>query len=184
MVGSGLRSSGSIGGGPGAGRETLQNRLHVIIVLLCAWLVLTSPWVAMLRRIPDGAGFFDYAHVVLGVLCLLIALPYAYACTRAGRWRTCFPWLAGEVRPLVRDVTGLFRGRLPVAEGGGLYAVIEGLLLAALLVVAVSGAGWLLTQGTGAALDWRGMHVVGARVLIGLAVAHVVAVATHVLDLA
>ena len=183
VVDSGPGSSGSIGGGPDAGCEARQNRLHVVIVLLCAWLCFTSPWVAMLRRIPDSAGFFDYAHVVLGVLCLLLALPYAHACTRLGRWRTFFPWLAGEARPLARDLTGLCRGRLPVAEGGGLHAVIEGLLLAALLVVAISGAGWLLAQGTAASLDWRGVHVVGARVLIGLVLTHVVAVATHLFEL-
>ncbi|HWJ06373.1 MAG TPA: cytochrome b/b6 domain-containing protein [Steroidobacteraceae bacterium] len=166
------------------GRETIQNRLHVTLALLCAWLILTSPWIAMLRRMPSSAGFLDYAHVVVGALALTLALPYAFACMRGGRWRNHFPWVVGDVRPLARDVAGLLRGRLPSAEGGGLFAVIEGLLLAALLLVAITGAGWWFTQGSGDALVWREAHVVGARVLIGLTVAHVVAVATHLFELA
>lgn len=166
------------------GREATQNRLHVALALLCAWLILTSPWIAMLRRMPGGAGFLDYAHVVVGALTLTLALPYALACLRGGRWRNHFPWLVGDVRPVARDVGGLLRGRLPSAEGGGLFAVIEGLLLAALLLVALTGAGWWFMQGSDAALAWREVHIVGARVLVGLIVAHVVAVATHLFELA
>jgi Prokaryotic cytochrome b561. len=166
------------------GREATQNRLHVALVLLCAWLILSSPWIAMLRRMPSSAGFLDYAHVVVGALALMLALPYAMACMRGGRWRNLFPWLVGDVRPLARDVAGLLRGRLPSAEGGGLFAVIEGLLLATLLFVAITGAGWWFVQGSSDALAWREVHIVGARVLIGLIVAHVVAVATHLFELA
>ncbi len=170
--------------GTSAGREALQNRLHATLVVFCAWLILTSPWVSMLRRIPAGADFFDYAHVVVGLLGLVVAVIYAHACLRQGRWRSHFPWVAGEVRPLAHDLAGLVHGRLPAAEGGGLFAVIEGLLLATLLLVAVTGAAWLVAGGSDVALDWRFAHVVGARVLIGLFVAHVLAVATHLLELA
>lgn len=167
-----------------AGRETLQNRLHLLAVLLCAWLILTSPWVSMLRRLPRGAGFLDYAHVALGLAGLAVALAYTWACVRGARWRLYFPWLAGDLRPAARDVLGLLRGRLPSAEGGGLFAVIEGLLLLVLLLVAATGAAWLLLQGSPEALACRAIHVVAARVLIGLIVAHVLAVATHLLELA
>lgn len=167
-----------------ARRESLQNRLHVAVALACAWLVLTSPWVSLLRRMPRDAGFFDYAHLGVGLVGLLLALAYALACVRGGRWRTYFPWAAGDFAPLGRDLAGLLRGRLPSAEGGGLYAVVEGLLLLALLLVAVTGAGWWLAQGGDSALDWRIVHIVGARALIVLIVLHIVAVATHLIELA
>jgi cytochrome b561 len=166
------------------GRDTAQNRLHLAIVLVCIWLVATSPWVSMLRRFPSSAGFFDYAHVALGTLALLLALPYAATCLRGGRWRNHFSWVTGDVRPLARDVTNLFHGCLPSAEGGGLFAIVEGLLLLSLLLVAITGAGWWLAQGSSEAIEWRAFHVVGARVFIGLVVAHVVAVATHLWELA
>jgi cytochrome b561 len=165
-------------------RESLQNRLHVAVAVACAWLVLTSPWVSLLRRMPRDAGFLEYAHGVVGLVGLVLALAYTITCVRGGRWRNVLPWAAGDVAPLGRDLAGLLRGRLPSAEGGGLYAVIEGLLLLALLLVAITGAGWWLAQGGDAALDWRTVHIVGARALIVLVVLHIVAVATHLIELA
>ena len=55
-----------------AQREVIGNRLHVAVTLLALWLVTTSPWVSMLRRVPASAGFFDYAHMVLGVVALCV----------------------------------------------------------------------------------------------------------------
>lgn len=162
----------------------LQNRLHVAVVLLCAWLFVTSPWVSMLRRVPTGAGWLDWAHVVLGLVTLAVGLLYVHACTRDGGWRLYFPWLAGEVRLAARDIRRLLRGRLPSAEPGGLFAVIEGLLLLALLVVALTGAAWFMLQSSAEALTCRTVHVMAARVLLGLIVAHVLAVASHLYELA
>jgi hypothetical protein len=179
-----VNSEGTGSTSPPPGRDAFINRLHVLAVLACAWLILSSPWVAMLRRVPSGAGWVDHAHVVVGFAGLLVAVLYLVACVRGGRWRTYFPWAAGDWRPLARDVAGLLRGRLPSAEGGGLFAVIEGLLLLTLLAIAATGAAWYLAQGSDAALAWRLQHIVAARVLMGLIVAHVLAVATHLLELA
>jgi cytochrome b561 len=165
-------------------RASLQNRLHVTLVLLFAWLFVTSPWVSMLKRIPAGAGWLDWAHVALGFATFAVGLLYARACTRQGGWRSYFPWLAGEGRAAARDVDGLLRGRLPSAEPGGLFAVIEGLLLVVLLIGGVTGVAWFVLQGSEAAVACRDVHVVAVRVLLGLIVAHVLAVASHVFALA
>ena len=53
-------------------RESIVNRLHLLLALLALWLVLSSPWVSMLRRVPGDAGFFDYAHMILGAHALLV----------------------------------------------------------------------------------------------------------------
>ena len=164
-------------------REAFTNRLHFRVALVCAWLIFTSPWVSMFRGIPRDPGFFDLAHIAVGAAGLLLAVVYTYACTRRGRWRLYFPWSPAGLRIVGRDITGLFRGRIPAAEGGGLFACIEGLLLILLLVTALTGAGWALAQGSHAALAWRDAHIVAAQVLVGLIVAHVVAVATHLRDL-
>ena len=162
--------------------EPLVNRQHAAVAAVVAWLVFTSPWVAMLRRVPAGAGFLDYAHVVLGFACLLLAITYTFSCLKAGGWRTYFPWVAGSLGPVGHDLAGLFRGRIPSAEGGGLYALIEGLLLITLAGTALTGAAWFLAQGSDAALGWRECHIVTARCLIGLVVLHILAVASHLLD--
>jgi hypothetical protein len=164
--------------------ETLVNRQHAAVAAVVAWLVFTSPWVAMLRRVPAGAGFLDYAHVALGFVGLLLAITYSFSCIKAGGWRPYFPWVAGPLGPVGRDLAGLFRGRIPSAESGGLYSLIEGLLLLALAVTAITGAAWFIAHGSDAALGWRDGHTVAARSLVGLAVLHILAVASHLLDFA
>jgi hypothetical protein len=128
--------------------------------VLALWLVATSPWVSMLRRIPSGAGFFDYAHVVLGWLALVLGLVYAVALIRGGRWKQYVP-----------------------GKAAGVTGTIEGLLLLAIVAAGATGAMWFLLQGSSDAVAWRGWHILSARVLIGVGIAHVVAVASHLLDL-
>ena len=64
---------------------------------------------------------------------------------------------------MARDLGGLLRGQVPAAESGGLFGFIEGLLLAALALTALSGAAWFVTQGSSDALAWREFHIYAAR---------------------
>jgi len=162
--------------------QRLSDRQHGAVALLSLWLVITSPWIAMLRRIPSGAGWLDYAHVAVGLATLLLAVAYTWSCTREGRWRLYFPLTPSQLGNVGRDLGGLLRGRIPGAEGGGLFGFIEGLLLLALLAAAATGAAWLLTQGSAESLGWREAHLLLARGFIGLLVLHVVTVSLHLLD--
>jgi hypothetical protein len=166
----------------GAWTARLAARQHLLVALLSAWLILTSPWVHMLRRIPGNAGFFDWTHVVLGLAAAALAATFTLSCSRQGRWRLYFPWLTGSLGQVRSDLRGLLRGEVPTAEGGGLFAMIEGLLLLLLLATALSGCAWLLAQGSAAAVDWRNYHILAARGMIALLVLHVVAVSLHLLD--
>ncbi len=141
-------------------QESTTNRLHTALAVLALWLVATSPWVSMLRRIPSGAGFFDYAHVALGWLALVIGLVYAVALLGGSRWKQYVP-----------------------GKAAGITGVIEGLLLVAIVATGVTGAVWFLLQGSSDAIAWRGWHILAARALIGVGIAHVLAVASHLLDL-
>lgn len=164
------------------GRDRLR-WLHRPLALIAAWLVFTSPWIAMARRIPPSAGWLDWAHVGLGLVAAPLALAYAVACARGGRWRLYAPFDRDGRVALARDLGGLLRGRRPAAEGRGLFALVEGLLLSALLATAATGVAWLLLQGTDAAAAWRQGHVLAARALMSLAVLHVLAVSLHLVDL-
>jgi len=155
---------------------------HLIVAVLVSWLIVTSPWIAMLGRLPREPGPLDYAHVGLGLGLLPLAVLYSIACLRNGRWRLYFPWLAGEFGTMLADVRGLLRGRVPSAEGGGLFAALEGFVLFALLATAATGGAWWWTAGTSEALDWRSHHIVAARMLIVLVVAHAASVSLHVLE--
>lgn len=161
----------------GAGR-----RQHLLLALLVAWLVVTSPWVVMLRQVPRNAGWLDYAHIGLGALAAVLALAYCVTCCRGGGWRLYFPWLAGNLGPVGRDLRGLLRREIPSAEGGGLFALLEGLLLMATLATGLTGIGWLVLAGTADALAWRNYHILAAQGMIALLVLHVVTVSLHLLD--
>ncbi len=138
----------------------------------------------MARRITASAGWLDWAHVVLGLAAAVLAVPYAVACARGGRWRLYAPFDRDGRAALARDLGGLLRGRRPAAEGRGLFALVEGLLLSALLAAAATGVAWFLLQGTDAAAAWRHGHALAARALMSLAVLHVLAVLLHLVDLA
>lgn len=158
--------------------------LHATLAVLAIVLVATSPWIALRRSIPDDASVLDWAHVVLGVLAVPLALAYAATCVRAGGWRELYPWLSGRLGAVGADLAGLVRARIPTAEGGGLFALLKGLVLLAVLAVALTGLGWLCVQGSADAFAWRHWHLYAARTFVALLVAHVIAVALHVVALA
>ena len=162
--------------------DRLAGRQHLATALLSTWLILTSPWISMLRRVPLNANLFEYSHIVLGLAALVLAITYTLSCTRGGRWRLYFPWAAGQPGGVWREVSGLLRGRIPAAEGGGLFALVEGLLLVVFLLTAVTGAAWFWNQGSNEAILWRSYHIVAARGFAGLIVVHVITVSLHLLD--
>lgn len=163
--------------------ERWSGRLHLALALGAAALVLASPWLRMVTRLPARPGFFNLSHVLLGAALTLLVLAYLAHCSLGGRWRLYFPWLAGQFSALGGDAVGLLRGRLPAAEGGGLFAVIEGLLLLALLFTGLSGLAWLLAQGGERAGDFYEVHVWLARGFVVLMVLHALSVSTHLLEL-
>lgn len=163
--------------------DRLINPLHLVIALAAVWLLASSPWLSMYRKLPAPPGAINLSHALLGTALLLLGLVYALACTAGGRWRLYFPWLSGQGGALWRDLAGIFRGRRPMSEGGGLFGAIEGLLLPALLAAAATGAFWWLQGGGADALAWRDHHVLAARTFAALLTAHVVAVSLHLVDL-
>jgi hypothetical protein len=155
---------------------------HAALALLSIWLSASSPWLGMLRRIPSGAGWLDYAHVGLGLLTMVLVITYTWSCVREGGWRLYFPFAAPQAAAVRNDLAGLLRGRMPAAEAGGLFGLVEGLLLVALAATAVTGTAWFITQGADVALGWRVIHVYAARSLVALLILHVVTVSLHLLD--
>lgn len=160
----------------------LAARQHLVLALLTAWLFLTSPWVHMYRRIPRNAGLLDYSHVVLGVVTAALALSFTLYCLRRAGWRMYFPWLGGELSLVAGELKGLVRGKLPTADGAGLFALIEGLLLLAMLATGLSGVVWLLVQNAPEALAWRSYHILAARCTLVLLVLHIISVSLHLRD--
>lgn len=163
--------------------DRLTNPLHLLIALASVWLIASSPWIGMYQRMPDELDVINLSHAVLGLALLPLGGVYFAACTIGGRWRLYFPWIAGQFGDLGRDLAGVLRGRRPGSEGGGLFAMIEGLLLLALLAAAATGTLWYAMQGTDAAVHWRGHHLIAVRCFAVLLLLHIVAVLLHFVDL-
>jgi hypothetical protein len=155
---------------------------HGLLILVLAWLIFSSPWVHLYNRLPNNPGFLVWAHLVLGSIALFLGLGLLLTTALQDRAGQYFPWVWGRLGPLWRDLTGLVRLRLPTNEGAGLFSIIKGLLLLALLATGLTGALWLLTTGSQDAVTWREWHIVCARVLIGMLLAHIVATLVHLFD--
>ena len=162
--------------------DRLNGPLHLLLALAAAWLLLSSPWIGMYDCMPEEPDWVTLAHVVAGFLCLPLGLAYAAAVGQGGRWREYFPYLGGDMGGVGRDIAGIFRGRLPTVEGGGLLPMIEGLVLLALLVSALTGVAWLLVPGTETAVALREAHIAASRGFAVLMLLHLAGVALHLLD--
>jgi len=155
---------------------------HGLLILILAWLIFSSPWVHLYNRLPDSPGLVVLAHLVLGLVALVLGLGFVLTTALQGRLSQYFPWLLARFKPLGRDLAGLIRGKLPSNEGAGLFSIIKGLLLLALLATGLSGFFWLVNVGGQDAVTWREWHIVCARVLIGMLVAHILATLVHLFD--
>lgn len=136
----------------------------------------------MYRGVPRTTGLLDYGHVAVGLVALVLAATFTIFCARHGSWRVYFPWLTGSLAAVGRDLRGLLRGAVPTSEGGGLFALLEGLLLLATLAAGVTGAAWLLVQGSTEAVTLRHYHIFAARGMTALLVLHIFAVSLHLLE--
>ena len=162
--------------------DRLSGPIHVALAVFTLLLLASSPWLNMVKRLPTPAGFVNLSHIALGLAALLLVAVYLVTCSLGGRWQLYFPWLAGRLGAVGRDLGGLARGRLPAVEGGGLFAMVEGLLLLSLLATGLTGAGWLMLQGADMAIAWSDVHGLLARCFAGLLLLHLLAVSLHLLD--
>ncbi|MCL1119132.1 cytochrome b/b6 domain-containing protein [Shewanella seohaensis] len=157
-------------------------RLHLWIVLSVGLLVCTSPWIFIGRSLRANASIWDYLHVYLGLIATALGILFLLRNSIQGKWHQYFAWLVGDWGQLIQDVKGLFKGKLPVAGGKGLFSTVEGIGMLLLVATGMTGALWFFYQGTPLAMTWRGYHQVCADVFIGFLVVHLVLAASHIIE--
>ncbi|MFQ6370740.1 cytochrome b/b6 domain-containing protein [Shewanella sp. YIC-542] len=167
----------------GAILELYQRLQHLLLIVLCVFLLAGSGQLMMLRTVPANAGFWNLSHVWLGLLCSVVALTFFITNITGGGWRQHFPVLAGNWHPLWHDCRNLFKGNIPAAGGVGLFSLIEGLTMVSLLALCFSGCMWFVMQGSRAALFWRDWHQSLVYVFVAFLILHVVCALSHLLDL-
>ncbi|WP_028771588.1 cytochrome b/b6 domain-containing protein [Shewanella waksmanii] len=157
-------------------------RQHLLLIVLCLFLLPTSGYLMMGRALRKNASFWDISHVYLGLLACFIAVTFLVTNVMGNKWRQYFPWLTLDFSQLLQDIKGLFKGRLPQAGGRGLFSCVEGLGMLIMVAVGITGAMWFVLQGTTDALMWRNYHIMAAKGLMGFLALHVIFAALHLLD--
>ncbi|SDJ22140.1 cytochrome b561 [Ferrimonas sediminum] len=161
----------------------LFERLHVMLALLAIWLFITADQVHLANRIHVNAGFWDYNHIVLGSITALLSLCFLYKCCRLGQWRLYFGWCIGQISPIVNDLRQLKNKQLPAAGAPGLLTFIEGFGLILMVLVGLSGCGWLMSQGGSMAMTLRDCHIDLAGALFWYLIVHAIASFSHFLEM-
>ncbi|MEC4727480.1 cytochrome b/b6 domain-containing protein [Shewanella sp. D64] len=155
---------------------------HLLIILLSLYLILTSSWLLMGRSIRENASLWDITHVYLGLFTTLLACLFLLANSIRGKWHQYFPWLLGNTTQLVNDCKGVFKGKIPVSGGRGLFSCVEGIGMLLLVGVGLTGTLWFVSQGSTDALLWRNYHIILAKGFIGFIVIHIIFACLHLLD--
>ncbi|MCG9728701.1 cytochrome b/b6 domain-containing protein [Shewanella sp. Isolate13] len=155
---------------------------HVLIILICAYLIFTSGSIFIGRSLRTNASFWDQSHVYLGLIGAFLSITFLITTSLKGKWRQYFPWLIGDFSQLKTDILGFFKGKIPIAGGRGLFSVVEGIGMLLFLAVGLTGIGWFATQGSSDALMWRDYHIHLAQALIGFIVVHAISACLHLLD--
>ncbi|MDF0533163.1 cytochrome b/b6 domain-containing protein [Shewanella yunxiaonensis] len=160
-----------------------QRLQHLLLIVLCVVLLAGSGQLTLLRSLPAHAGFWNLTHVWLGLLASVVAFTFFISNLTGGSWRQYYGIVAGNWHPVWHDLCGLGKGRIPAAGGVGLFSLIEGLTMIALLAVCFSGCMWFFEQGSKDALFWRGWHHSLIYVFVTLLILHVLCALSHLLDL-
>lgn len=161
--------------------ERLNKYLHSSLSLGSVLLILSSPWLFMARRLMTNSHWINSIHVYLGLVITFFSILFLFCHCINGYWRQFFPWVKGDIKPLISDLAGLFKGQLPIAGGKGLFSCIEGLGMLTLVATGLTGSMWFFNQGTADAMLWREIHqhfALGLMVYLGI---HILCALSHVL---
>jgi len=89
--------------------------------------------------------YATWIHMLSGLTLIPLSLLFVYLEYRRYGIRYFFPYFYGEFSQLKKDLQTLLHFDLPEPEAYGLAAIIKGLGMGALLLVAFSGGVWFLS---------------------------------------
>lgn len=119
--------------------------LHLLILFLVLTQITISNWMKGTQStvVPfDLTYFFTWLHIFCGFILLALTLLLLASCFRLRGIRHFYPYLWGDVEQIKDDLNVLYRLRLPDSSPKGLAAMVQGLGLAGLSVVILSGIVW------------------------------------------
>ncbi len=82
--------------------KLISEKLHVIVITLSVFLVVTSPWILIGSRLRAKASIWDSLHVYIGLIAAIFGLLFLLKNLLNGHWRQFFPWLKIRLFPMRR----------------------------------------------------------------------------------
>ncbi|WP_144210784.1 cytochrome b/b6 domain-containing protein [Shewanella donghaensis] len=163
--------------------RAIAEKLHVIVITLSVFLVVTSPWIIIGRRLRSNASIWDNLHVYVGLIAAVFGLLFLIKNVLNSHWRQFFPWLSLDFSQCVDEIKQLKHGKLPSSGGKGIFSVVEGIGLVLMALVSITGIVWFMTQGSSDALVWRKYHILFAQGFVGFLAIHIVFAMFHIIDM-
>lgn len=154
----------------------LTRYLHYSILLLVLLQIVLSNFIEINDKGEIGQNTIEHystwAHISVGLLLVILALAFAMVELSKHGFSYFYPYLSGDITQLASDLRKLKSLKIPEASPKGLAAVVQGLGIGALLLVASSGATWFILWSYNYALasDAKEFH----ELLTGLIEAYVV----------
>lgn len=123
--------------------------LHLAILALVISQIIVSNFMEFTDagEITDSTIEFygTWLHIFTGLLIIPLALIFLTATFKEHGFKYYFPYLAGDLSQLKKDIEQLKRFELPEPGAYGIAAIVQGLGLGALLLVLISGSTWFLS---------------------------------------
>ena len=121
--------------------------LHICIALLVALQIINSNFIdAEALSDAGGTALVTWMHVISGSLLLVLGvILLAWMVSQRGvRWY--FSWAFFDFRQIKADIRQLMRFSLPESSAGSIAASVQGVGVASLLLVALSGSAWFTAE--------------------------------------
>jgi cytochrome b561 len=150
--------------------------LHYSILFLVLLQIILSNFIEINDDGAIGQNAIEYystwAHISVGLSLLLLAIVFTVVEFSKHGFSYFYPYLSGDLSQLKSDLSKLKSLEVPDASPKGLAAVIQGLGLGAILLVALSGTTWFVLRLYDLALanDVKEIH----QLLTGLIEAYII----------
>jgi cytochrome b561 len=122
--------------------------LHYSILFLVLLQIILSNFIEINDDGAIGQNAIEYystwAHISVGLSLLLLAIVFTVVEFSKHGFSYFYPYLSGDLSQLKSDLSKLKSLEVPDASPKGLAAVIQGLGLGAILLVALSGTTWFV----------------------------------------
>jgi len=150
--------------------------LHYSILVLVLLQLILSNFMAVSDKGVIGDGVLEYfstwAHIGIGISLVLLSIVFAIVELSKHGFLYFYPYFYGDFSQLTNDIKTLLSFQIPESSPKGIAPIIQGLGLAGLVLVALSGGIWFILWLANFPLssDAKGVH----ELLTGLIEAYVI----------